>query len=104
LALRRGRRQDRIGEAMAYRALARAAARSQTRKPAEHYLAMAMRTAEARGARHEIAVTQLCEAEILIAQGDRAKALARLDQAESAFDTMKMNWHLGESHRLRELI
>ena len=44
-AILRGRRHDRIGEAMAYRAMAVAAAAGHNRRPAEQYMALAMRSA-----------------------------------------------------------
>ena len=100
-ALTRGRSRDRIGEAMAFRAMARASAAEQNRKPAEEYLARAMNNALARGSPHEIAVTQLCDAEITLARGQRAQASALLDQAECAFDAMAMAWHLDVIQRLR---
>ena len=100
-ALTRGRSRDRIGEAMAFRAMARASAAEQNRKPAEEYLARAMNNALARRSPHEIAVTQLCHAEITLARGQRAQASALLDQAECAFDAMAMAWHLDVIQRLR---
>jgi hypothetical protein len=66
-AVLRSRQHDRLGEAMAYRAMARASAAGHSRKSAEVYLALAMKNALARGARHEIAVTHLCDAEIRVA-------------------------------------
>jgi hypothetical protein len=60
-----------------------------------------MRAARAKGARHEVAVTQLCEAEILLARGSRSAAAALLDQAASAFQAMDMGWHLAQVDRLR---
>ena len=100
-ALIRSHKEDRIGEAMACRALARSAALGHQRKPAEHYIARAMAAASARGSPHEIAVTQLCHAEIELARANRAKAGPLLDRAEDAFRSMAMPWHLGEADRLR---
>jgi tetratricopeptide (TPR) repeat protein len=101
-ALQRARADDRLGEAMACRALARAAAQGDGERPPEHYLALAMKAAREKGARHEVAVTQLCEAEIQLARGARAAAAALLDQAEAAFAAMHMDWHLARASRLRE--
>ena len=100
-ALMRSRKHDRIGEAMAYRALARASAAGVSGKPADHYLALAMQNAVARGSAHEVAVTQLCDAEIKLARGQSAPAAALLDQAEAAFEALKMPWHLDASRKLR---
>src|SRR6185436_11976316 len=66
-ALRRARGGDRLGEAMTYRALARASASGHGRKSAERYLALAMRVARVKDSRHEIAATQLCASEIELA-------------------------------------
>jgi len=100
-AIMRSRSQDRIGEAMAYRALAVAAAAGQNRRPADRYLELAMRSARARGAPHEIAVTQLCEAEIRLARGEAKQAAALLDVAAATFASLAMMWHRNEADRLR---
>ncbi|MHA6720340.1 ATP-binding protein [Sphingomonas sp. RS6] len=55
-ALRRGYRRDRLGEAMALRALARIAPIGGTRRPAGHWLDRADRAAQERGAVHDLAV------------------------------------------------
>jgi hypothetical protein len=103
-ALRRARDYDRLGEAMACRALARAAAQGHGHRPPEHYLALAMNAARAKGARHEAAATQLCEAEIQLARGNRSAAAALLDQAEAAFTAMDMAWHLAQAARVRRAL
>lgn len=92
-ALMRARKHDRLGEAMAFRALARAAALGKDRKPAQRYLDGAMEAARLRGSPHEVAVTQLCQAEIELARGASAQAAALLEQAGSAFGAMEMAWH-----------
>jgi predicted ATPase/class 3 adenylate cyclase len=100
-ALLRSRKHDRLGEAMAYRAMARASAAGHNRKSPEVYLALAMKSALARGARHEIAVTQLCDAEIRVACGEHAHATKLLDQAERLFEAMGMSWHIEATRNLR---
>jgi class 3 adenylate cyclase/tetratricopeptide (TPR) repeat protein len=103
-ALMRRRNHDRIGEAMAYRAMALTSAAGQSRKSAELYLALARSSAFARESPHELALTQLCEAEIRLGRGQRAQAASLLDQAGSAFEDMAMSWHLDAVRRLqREL-
>lgn len=103
-AMMRERNHDRIGVAMAYRAMARASAAGQNRQSAEHYLGLAMNNARARGSPHEIALTQLCEAEIRLAGEQRTQAAALLDQAGAAFDAMAMTWHLDKIHQLRRAL
>lgn len=100
-ALVRTRKQDRIGEAMAFRALARASARGIDRKPFHQYLARAMAAAHARASPHEVAATNLCEAEIELARGNRDRAAPLLDQAETGFRNMAMHWHAEQADRLR---
>jgi class 3 adenylate cyclase/tetratricopeptide (TPR) repeat protein len=89
-ALRRARKRDPMGEAMALRAMARAAARNGGPRPPAHYLALAMASARARGAPHEIAVTLLCEAELALAAGDPVRAEPLLAAALAAFADMGM--------------
>jgi class 3 adenylate cyclase/tetratricopeptide (TPR) repeat protein len=99
-ALQRGRRGDLLGAAMSYRALARDAAANLPER-AEHYLALAMRAAHARGSAHEVAVTQWCAAEVVWRLDRRAQAATLLDAATAGFDRMGMAWHLDEALRLR---
>jgi class 3 adenylate cyclase/tetratricopeptide (TPR) repeat protein len=100
-ALLRSRRHDGLGEAMAYRAMARASAAGHGRKSPEVYLALAMKNALARGARHEIAVTLLCDADIRGARGEHAHVAKLLDRAERLFEAMGMSWHIEATRRLR---
>ena len=100
-ALLRARKLDRLGEAMACRAMARASARGQEPRAAQHYLARAMNAARTRGSPHELANNRLCQAEIALAQGDLAHARELLDQAEAAYAALDMAWHLQQTTRLR---
>lgn len=99
-ALVRARRHDRMGEAMALRAMARAAAQEERHQAVGRYLARALQSARNRGSPHEVAVTQLCEAELALAAGDRQLASARLEQARQAFAALDMAWHDGQASRL----
>lgn len=65
-AFRRARKGDRLGEAMAARAMALAAAQRQGRRLPARYMRLAWISAERRGAVHEAAQNQLCEAEIAL--------------------------------------
>ena len=102
-ALMRARQHDRIGGAMAYRALARAAAQARDLPTARRYLALAMRMAHARNSRHELAVNQWCEAAIEWECGDALRAAPLLDAASAAFERMEMCWHLEQAAALRLL-
>ena len=99
-ALRRARIGDRLGESATYRALAWGAARAQDRQGALAYLDRALRAAQGRGSRREIATTRLCQAEIALAAGETVRALGLLDQAGQAFAAMAMLPHLAETERL----
>lgn len=100
-ALQRARKLDRLGEPMAYRALALASAMGHGRRSAPHYLSRAATAADARGSAHEAAVNQLRSAEIELTWGDRERGLALLDQAAAAFEAMAMASHLQQAARLR---
>lgn len=99
-ALRRARKGDRLGEAMAWRALARAAAAGQSRPTAASCLARAMRAAQARGSPHEEAVNQLCAAELALEGGRAQEARPLLERASAAFQNMQMAWHLARAEQL----
>jgi len=103
-ALRRARRGDRLGEAMAWRALARLAAAGSYRRTVEDCLGRAYAAAAKREAPHEIAVTRLYEAELALAAGERERAALRLAEAMPSLAAMDMSWHLGEAERLAEML
>jgi class 3 adenylate cyclase/tetratricopeptide (TPR) repeat protein len=102
LALQRGRRGDRIGLAMACRAMARAAQAAGRPDAAQRQLACAYRVARGRDSAHELAVTQFAEAELAAGAGEPARARKLIDQAAAAFDSMAMQWHLAQALQLRE--
>jgi hypothetical protein len=81
---------DRLGEAMAWRALAGLEARAGRPARADHYLAMAARSAEIRGSRREAAENSLCAAALARARGDDVAAAALADTARREFDAMGM--------------
>jgi len=99
--LMRVRQRDRIGEAMGCRALARAAAKAKDHERADHYLDLAMRSAQMRGSPHERAKTRLCRGEIEVERGNAREALAQLDAASEAFARMRMSWYLQQAAALR---
>jgi class 3 adenylate cyclase/tetratricopeptide (TPR) repeat protein len=103
-AFRRARRGDRLGEAMAWRALARLAAAGAYRRTVEECLGRAYAVAASRGAPHEVAVTRLVKAELALAAGDRPKAALRLAETLPSLAAMDMRWHLAEAERLAEAL
>ena len=100
-ALRCAKHGDRLGEAMACRAMARGAARGHSRKSADHYLDLADASGRARGSRHEAASTRLCRAEIDLLKTAHPDTATNLSTAEAELELMDMPWHLGEAKRLR---
>lgn len=92
-ALRRARRHDRIGGAMALRALARAARAGHRHRAASHYLALAAQNAALRQSRHETAKNLVCEAELAAADGDLSRATELLNDAAERFVALGMASH-----------
>jgi tetratricopeptide (TPR) repeat protein len=90
-ALWRARQGDRLGEAMALRALARAAAAGQGGRSAWVYLVRANAVADARGSAHEAVRNRLCGAEIALANGDHPLARHLINQARPALAAMGMD-------------
>ena len=97
-------KDDHVGEAIAYRALAKVAAHGQQQglEPPAHYLGKAMQAARARGSRHEKAVTRLEAARLYAATDKPAKARRRLERATRAFEQMDMQWHREQASQLAE--
>ncbi len=96
LAVMRARQGDRLGEAMAYRALARAAAKGWGTRSPQHYLDRATAAANARQSAHELLKTRLCAAEI-------AGAPDGLRAAGSALRAMNLDWFARPAHRQRAI-
>jgi tetratricopeptide (TPR) repeat protein len=99
-ALMRARLGDRLGEAMAYRALARIALRDAALRPAAQYLARAATAAAARGSAHEAAKNRICAAEIALALGERDTAERHIVLARAQLLEMGMDWFLTKADRL----
>jgi tetratricopeptide (TPR) repeat protein len=99
-AFMRARKRDWLGAAMASRAMARAAALGPNHGMVDHYLNSALSVSQARQSHHEIAVTQLCRAEIAAARGQRDEVRQWLEPAMDAFESMSMEWHLQRARGL----
>jgi class 3 adenylate cyclase/tetratricopeptide (TPR) repeat protein len=97
----RARNQDRHGEAMGCRALARLAVARGDLDRARHYLEAADRSAEVRGSPRERAVNHLAWGEFAAATGHAAQARARIEDAAQAFESLRMEWHLDQARALR---
>ena len=100
MALLRARVGDRLGEAMAYRAMARAAARDHGVKSSDYYIARANASAVWRKSAREHALNDMCRAEILLIHGEKARAVDLLGELAERFATMNMDWHTAAAQRL----
>ena len=99
--LQRVRKGDCLGASVALRAVAALEARRGNFARAERYLERAMRAAQQRGARPDVAVNQMCAAEVALERGEPEQALQKLDEAEAAFTDMDMRWYAHEAAKLR---
>ncbi len=81
---------DRLGEGMAWRALARVEARMGNPARADHYAAMALRSANIRQSQREAAQAWLCMAGLAVARGDDEAASRHALAAQAAFQAMDM--------------
>ncbi len=98
-AVARARHHDRLGEAMAYRALA-SLSHSVNSPHYARYLDLAHQSARARESRHEEAKNQLHWARLLFAQQQNDKAHRYLEQALNSFRAMQMPWFEQQALRL----
>lgn len=96
----RTRAQDRHGEAMGCRALARMEVFQGNLARAWHYMAAADRAADFRKSPRERAVNQLARAGLAVNEGTTADAKALAEIAAEAFESMHMDWHLANAGAL----
>lgn len=96
----RAHAQDRHGEAMGCRALARMAAVQGDLSRVEHYMAAADRAASFRKSPRESAVNQLARAGLAATAGRAGDAKALGEMAAEAFESMRMDWHLTQAKKL----
>jgi class 3 adenylate cyclase/tetratricopeptide (TPR) repeat protein len=96
----RARAQDRHGEAMGCRALARWATSRGDAERAARYLDAADRAADFRGSPRERAVNRFARAGIAAATGRTEDARALVAEAGEGFESMQMHWHLQQALEL----
>jgi class 3 adenylate cyclase/tetratricopeptide (TPR) repeat protein len=94
-ALARAKLRDPLGEAMAYRVLARLAKRASTE--VHEFLHRAFASAEAHRSRREAALNQLLVAELRLTSS--ADAIRAGTMALAEFESMGMRWHAEEARR-----
>ena len=100
----RSRALDRLGESMGCRALARLANAKGDLGSTAHYMSQADNAAKARTSPRDLALNQLCRAELAIYCDSSANALKLLEPLDKAFETMKMQWHRQQARSLRDSI
>jgi class 3 adenylate cyclase/tetratricopeptide (TPR) repeat protein len=101
-AFQRARKGDRLGEAMAARAMAVAAAQRHGWRSPSHYMRLARASAERRGAMHEAAQNRLCEAEIALLEGKVMQARWLCKEAEDQFLQLNMDYFATRASRLAD--
>ena len=89
-ALKRSRCQDRLGESVAYRAIAKLPLK---RNGPLHYLMLARDSARARRSRHHEALAGLALAEYQAEHGELSGARRILDEVLVSLEAMAMHWH-----------
>lgn len=90
---KRAREGEILGRAAGCRGLALAMLRTGDVARAHRYLAGAQACAAQRGSRREQALNQLCEAQMLVRQGDGAASAAAAAEACAQFRALGMGWH-----------
>lgn len=115
-AIERAALSDRLGEAMAYRALARIAAQAKSNKQvfedpkelslktADEYLDLADDSARLRNSSHEKACNNLCRAEIISREQPLDKSRELITDCIKEFKTLGMQWHSEQAERLLSTI
>lgn len=96
-------RDEHLGGVTAARALALAAATTDTPdwESVEAHLARSLSLARQRGQRPEEAITRFRYGEILLKMGNRRAALRQLDRAEKLFASMNMGWWVNNAQITR---
>jgi hypothetical protein len=101
-AFQRARKGDRLGEAMAARAMAQAAVQRQGWRSPSHYMRIAWISAERRSAMHEAAQNLLCEAEIALLEGHTTQAPRLCEEAKKQFVQLDMAHFAARASRLAD--
>lgn len=100
-AIERSAHGDRLGDIVAYRALARVSILEDgDTERAEDYLARGRTTAEARGSRREVALVDLSLAELLASGSRRDSARTLAEDARQSFAAMSMPSYCERAERL----
>ncbi len=98
--LRRAREGERLGEAAACRALARAAAIGKDTAASKRWLRRAETSARLRGSPREAALNQAARGQILARRGEVHAARQMTAEAASALRALGMHWHAEQATRV----
>lgn len=100
--LKRARKLERLGESVAYCALAAIPASAQATNSAERCFERARLSADFRQSPRETALIDLKEARHLESRGRMAEAIQTLTGCRERFSGMGMYWHAAEAQRLED--
>jgi antitoxin (DNA-binding transcriptional repressor) of toxin-antitoxin stability system len=97
--LRRAREGERLGEAVASRAMAQIAAAHDDFATSQRWLRRAEKSAELRGSPREAALNQIVRGEILARQGQAEAACQTMTDAAAQLSALGMRWHAAQATR-----
>jgi tetratricopeptide (TPR) repeat protein len=97
--LRRTREGERLGEAVASRAMARVAVARDDFAASQRWLRRAEKSAELRGSPREAALNQTLRGEILARQGHAEAACRTMTEAAAQLRALGMHWHAAQATR-----
>jgi class 3 adenylate cyclase/tetratricopeptide (TPR) repeat protein len=97
--LRRAREGERLGEAVASRAMAQIAAARDDFAASQRWLRRADKSAELRGSPREAALNQIVRGEILARQGHAEAACRTMAEAAAQLNALGMHWHAAQATR-----
>jgi class 3 adenylate cyclase/tetratricopeptide (TPR) repeat protein len=100
--LKRARKLERLGESVAYCALAAIPASPQAVVSVDHCFDRARESARLRSSARELTLINLKEARCLADAGRPDDAREKLDGCRERFSDLQMYWHAGEAQRLEE--
>ncbi len=100
--LKRARKLERLGESVAYCALASIPASPQAMVSTDRCFERARDSAEFRKSPRELTLIDLKEARVLADRGAAVEAAGKLSGCRERFSDMQMYWHAGEARRLED--
>jgi class 3 adenylate cyclase/tetratricopeptide (TPR) repeat protein len=99
----RTRQGERLGEAVACRALAITAAKARDGPATEHWMQLAQTSALIRGSARETVLNEVAQGQILATQGQMKEARLTLTSAHTTLCSLGMYWHASASEEILEI-